>query len=65
MCMPDFSKFMVECNASDFGLGAVLMQEGRPIAFMSKDFRKLKSLSTYEFEVLSILLVVRGGANIS
>lgn len=58
--MPDFSKsFIIETDACMEGMGAVLMQEGGPIAYLSKAFNsKNKGLSTYEKELMALVQAV-------
>lgn len=57
IALPDYSQpFVLEADASGYGLGAVLMQGGRPISFMSKSIGpKSAALSTYDKEALAIL----------
>ena len=60
LALPDFNKtFEIETDASDKGIGAVLMQGGHPIAYLSKALGpRTQGLSTYEKESLAILLAV-------
>lgn len=60
LALPDFSQpFTVETDACDVGIGAVLSQQGHPIAYISKALGvKTRGLSTYEKEYLAILLAV-------
>nr|GEX16932.1 hypothetical protein [Tanacetum cinerariifolium] len=55
--LSDFSKeFTLETDASGVGLGAILLQEGHPIAFLSKTLSsKHQLMSTYEKEFLAII----------
>lgn len=61
LALPNYNKdFILECNASRKGIGAVLMQEGHPIAFISKALApKHLGLSTYEKELMAIVYAVR------
>ncbi|KAI9161470.1 hypothetical protein LWI28_017754 [Acer negundo] len=57
LALPDFSHlFIVETDACNIGIGAILLQYGRPLAYISKALppRKL-GLSTYEKELLAIV----------
>ncbi|KAM3402096.1 hypothetical protein ACQJBY_006196 [Aegilops geniculata] len=58
--LPDFNKqFVIDTDACDYGVGAILQQEGHPIAYMSKPLApKNRGLSTYEKECLAILMAV-------
>ena len=61
LSLPDFSKmFVVECDASEIGLGAVLMQEGGPLAYLSQALKgKNLFLSTFEKELLALVLAIQ------
>jgi hypothetical protein len=61
LALPDFSKtFVIECDASGFGIGAVFIQDGRPLPYYSQALKgKNLFLSTYEKELLALVLSVK------
>ena len=56
----DFTKeFVVEADASNQGIGAVLSQKGKPIAYFSRALSpRHQTLSVYDKEMMAILVVV-------
>ncbi|KAF2325566.1 hypothetical protein GH714_030427 [Hevea brasiliensis] len=61
LAMPNFNEpFIIESNASGDGIGVVLTQHGKPIAFMSRSLGLSKrSWSTYAREMLTIVQAVQ------
>lgn len=60
LALPNFTlPFTVETDACDNGVGAVLMQQNHPIAYMSKALGQMnQKLSIYEKEFLAVIMAV-------
>ncbi|XP_062085564.1 uncharacterized protein LOC133791660 [Humulus lupulus] len=61
LALPDFSApFVLEADASGAGLGAILMQRQRPIAYYSQILsQRARTKSVYERELMAIVLYIQ------
>ncbi|WVZ63711.1 hypothetical protein U9M48_013320 [Paspalum notatum var. saurae] len=61
LTLPDPTKsFTVYCDASKEGLGYVLMQEGKVIAYASRQLRKREvNYPTHDFELVAVVLALK------
>ena len=66
LAYPDFSKpFQIHTDASHYQLGAVIAQEGKPIAFYSRKLNDAQTRhTTTERELLSIVETLKEYRNI-
>ncbi|XP_049353866.1 uncharacterized protein LOC125818385 [Solanum verrucosum] len=62
LAMPDYSKpFVVETDASRKGIGVVLMQQGHPIAYISRSLApRHQAMSVYDRELMALIFAVAG-----
>ena len=60
LALPNYyQSFMIETDACNFGIGAILMQEGHLIAYINKTLSpKHQGLSIYENELMAIVYAI-------
>ena len=61
LIMPDIKKpFDVYCDASKIGLGCVLMQEGKVIAYLSRQLKQHEqNYPTHDLELAAVVLALK------
>ena len=66
LAQPDIEKpFDVFCDASGIGLGCVLMQEGRVIAYASRQLQKHEvNYPTHDLELAAVVHALKSGGTI-
>jgi hypothetical protein len=61
LALPNFTRpFVVECDASTYGFGALLLQDKHPIAYFSRPIApRHHSLAAYERELIGLVQAIR------
>lgn len=61
LALPDFSQpFTIECDASNIGIGAVLLQNNKPITFFSRAMAmRHRHLLAYEKELIGLVKAIK------